>query len=171
MVDGCDGGSHEERLFWRSYIGSAACRACHREIYDRWSKTRTAKVVHNPAQHPDAIIPDLSKTDPLVSLTKSDIAFVSGSKWKQRYFKRVGDDYLPLPAQWDVMHQVWRAPFPCNPERSSGFPSIDQQLVAAHGTIVRRLPFSELQHPNEDSDREVPWTRRRTGSGPPETTL
>ena len=34
---------------------------------------------------------------------------VYGSKWKQRYFKKVGDDFFPLPAQWDVTHQVWRA--------------------------------------------------------------
>ena len=68
-----------------------------------------ANVVRDPAQHPEAIIPDLSKPDPLVKFTKSDIAFVYGSKWKQRYFKKVGDDYFPLPAQWDVTHQVWRA--------------------------------------------------------------
>jgi predicted CXXCH cytochrome family protein len=36
-------------------------------------------------------------------------AFVYGTKWKQRYFQRVGDDYFPLGAQWDVTHQVWRA--------------------------------------------------------------
>jgi hypothetical protein len=49
-----------------------------------------ANVVRDPAQHPDAIIPDLSKPDPLVSFTKSDLAFVYGSKWKQRYFNKVG---------------------------------------------------------------------------------
>jgi len=29
------------------------------------------------------------------------VAFVYGSRWKQRYFTRRGDDYFPLPAQWD----------------------------------------------------------------------
>jgi predicted CXXCH cytochrome family protein len=33
---------------------------------------------------------------------------VYGSKWKQRYFTRRGDDYFPLDAQWDVTHQLWR---------------------------------------------------------------
>src|SRR5258706_7817889 len=73
-----------------SYVGSAACRECHAPIYERWSKTRMANVVLNPKEHPEAITPDLSKSDPLVTFKKEDIAFVYGSKWKQRYFTRVG---------------------------------------------------------------------------------
>ncbi len=68
-----------------------------------------ANVVRDPKVHPDAILPDLSKPDPLVNFTKDDIAFVYGSKWKQRYFTKKGDDYFPLGAQWDVSHQIWRA--------------------------------------------------------------
>jgi predicted CXXCH cytochrome family protein len=90
------------------YVGSVACQSCHVAIYDRWKKTRMANVVLDPSDHPDAIIPDLSKPDPLVTFTKDDIAFVYGSKWKQRYFKKVGDDYFPLSAQWDVTHKIWR---------------------------------------------------------------
>lgn len=98
------------------YVGSAACKSCHTALYDRWSKTRMANVVRDPKEHPDAIIPDLSKPDPLVTFTKDDIAFVYGSKWKQRYFKKVGDDYFPLPAQWDVTHKIWREYFVLNGE-------------------------------------------------------
>ena len=93
------------------YVGSVACSACHQAIYDRWKKTLMANVVRDPREHPDAILPDLSKPDPLVQFTVADIAFVYGSKWKQRYFKKVGDDYYPLPAQWDVTHKKWRAYF------------------------------------------------------------
>ncbi len=92
-----------------AYAGSAACRPCHAAIYDRWKKTRMANVVRDPKEHPDAILPDLGKPDPLVTFTVADIAFVYGSKWKQRYFTRVGEDYFPLPAQWDITHKVWRA--------------------------------------------------------------
>src|SRR6266568_3128287 len=70
------------------YVGSTTCRTCHPAIYDRWSKTPMANVVRDPKMHPDAIIPDLSKPDPLVKFTKDDIALVYGSKWKQRYFTR-----------------------------------------------------------------------------------
>ncbi|MGI8745131.1 MAG: cytochrome c3 family protein [Bryobacteraceae bacterium] len=90
------------------YVGSLACKACHPSLYQRWKKTRMANVVRDPREHPEAILPDLAKPDPLVTFTKSDIAFVYGSKWKQRYFKKAGNDYYPLPAQWDVTHQIWR---------------------------------------------------------------
>lgn len=91
------------------YVGSDKCRTCHAEIYGRWKKTRMANVVTDPKIHPEVIIPDLSKPDPLVTFTKDQIAFVYGSKWKQRYFTKIGDDYYPLGAQWDVQNHVWRA--------------------------------------------------------------
>lgn len=68
------------------YVGSVTCKKCHIEIYDRWKKTRMANVVQDPHTRPEAIIPDLSIADPLVTFTKDDIALTYGSKWKQRYF-------------------------------------------------------------------------------------
>src|SRR6185312_14849399 len=91
-----------------SYVSSAACKTCHAAIYARWQKTPMANVVRDPKEHPDAIIPDLSKPDPLVKFKKEDIALVYGSLWKQRYFTKVGNDYFPLGAQWDITHHIWR---------------------------------------------------------------
>jgi len=93
----------------QDYVGSAACQKCHPAVYERWKKTRMANVVRDPKEHPDAYLPDFSKPDPLLTFTKDDVAFIYGSKWKQRYFKRIGDDYYPLPAQWDVTNKIWRA--------------------------------------------------------------
>lgn len=93
------------------FVGSAACASCHREIYNRWKTTLMANVVRDPREHPDAILPDFSKPDPLLNFTVADVAFVYGSKWKQRYFKKIGNDYFPLPAQWDVTHKKWRPYF------------------------------------------------------------
>src|SRR6476660_1354486 len=92
-----------------TYVGSASCSICHTATYNRWRNTRMANVVRDPKEHPEAIIPDLSKPDPLLTFKKEDIAFVYGSKWKQRYFTKIGSDYFPLPAQWDVTHKIWRA--------------------------------------------------------------
>ena len=92
-----------------TYVGSARCATCHAAVYNRWKNTRMANVVRDPKEHPDAIIPDLSKPDPLVTFTRDQIAWVYGSKWKQRYFTKVGDDFYPLGAQWDVTHRQWRA--------------------------------------------------------------
>ena len=90
------------------YVGSASCEKCHSDIYARWKKTPMANVVRDPKEHPEAITPDFSSGDPLITFTKDDIAFVYGSLWKQRYFKKVGDDYYPFPAQWDVTHKKWK---------------------------------------------------------------
>ena len=89
------------------YTGSAACKTCHPAVYERWKRTRMANVVRDPREYPDAILPDLSKPDPLVTFKPQDVALVYGSKWKQRYFTKTGNDYFVFPAQWDVAHQKW----------------------------------------------------------------
>ena len=85
-----------------TYLGSGACKECHAAIYDRWIKTPMANVVRDPREHPDATVADFAKADPPVGFTVDDVALTYGSRWKQRYFKKVGDDYFVFPAQWDV---------------------------------------------------------------------
>jgi predicted CXXCH cytochrome family protein len=70
-----------------------------------------ANVVVDPKQHPEAVLGDFTRQDPARPFTVDDVAFTYGSKWKQRYFKKVGNDYFPLPAQWDVTNHVWRPYF------------------------------------------------------------
>lgn len=94
-----------------SYVGSASCRRCHTPIYERWSKTRMANVVTDPRVNPAVVLPDFSKADPLLTFKIADVALVYGSKWKQRYFTKIGNDYYPFPAQWDVSNRLWRAYF------------------------------------------------------------
>jgi predicted CXXCH cytochrome family protein len=88
------------------YVGSQACEKCHGQIYDTWKKTPMANIVRDPQEHPDAIIPDLT-TNTVAKFTKEQVAFVYGSIWKQRYFTKVGDDYFPLPAQWEIANHKW----------------------------------------------------------------
>ncbi|HVW84308.1 MAG TPA: multiheme c-type cytochrome, partial [Bryobacteraceae bacterium] len=95
------------------YAGSQACATCHPKIYARWKNTRMANVVVDPKAHPEVIVGDFSKPNPLVTFKPEDVAFVYGSKWKQRYFTKRGDDYFVFPAQWDVRNRVWR---PYNPQ-------------------------------------------------------
>jgi predicted CXXCH cytochrome family protein len=91
------------------FVGSAGCESCHRNIYARWKNTRMANVVRDPKQHPDAVLGDFSKPNSLVTFKLEDVAFTYGSRWKQRYFTKVGDDYFVFPAQWDVLNKTWRA--------------------------------------------------------------
>src|SRR5437879_2378961 len=62
------------------------------------ASTRMANVVQDPEVHPEAIVGDSSKPNPPVTFKKEDIAFTYGSKWKQRYFTKRGDDYFAFPA-------------------------------------------------------------------------
>jgi predicted CXXCH cytochrome family protein len=89
------------------FVGSKACESCHKTTYDRWAKTRMANIVVDPKVRPDAILADFSTPNPVVTFKKEDIAFTYGSRWKQRYFTKVGNDYFPLPAQWDVTNRTW----------------------------------------------------------------
>ena len=88
------------------YVGSQACEKCHAQIYQSWKKTPMANVVRDPREHPDAIIPNLA-SDTVAKFTKDQVALVYGGIWKQRYFTKIGDDYFPEPAQWDVAQRVW----------------------------------------------------------------
>ena len=88
------------------YVGSESCAKCHEQIYQRWKKTPMANVIRDPRTHPDAILPDLA-TNNVSKFEPYQVAFVYGSLWKQRFFTKIGDDYFPLPAQWDIATHAW----------------------------------------------------------------
>jgi len=88
------------------YVGSQACESCHADEYRRWRKTPMANVVRDPGQSPPSLFPDL-KTNTVFPFEAHQVAFVYGSLWKQRFFTKVGDDYFPLPVQWEVGAKKW----------------------------------------------------------------
>ncbi len=66
-----------------------------------------ANVVRDPKEHPEAVLADFSHPDPVLTFDLTQVAFVYGSRWKQRFFTKMGDDYFVLPAQWDVKKSKW----------------------------------------------------------------
>lgn len=90
-----------------TYVGSQACQSCHQEVYARWAKTRMANVVRDPEIHPDAFAADPASAPPELNFNKDDVAFVYGSKWKQRYWKKSGDTYVVLPVQYNIDTKKW----------------------------------------------------------------
>ncbi len=88
------------------YVGSQSCQKCHAEIYQRWKKTPMANIVRDPRQHPEAIIGGIA-ANKVAPFKVDQVAFVYGSLWKQRFFTKIGDDYFPLPVQWDVATKTW----------------------------------------------------------------
>lgn len=102
-----DSGKEDADLYASAhYVGSAACRQCHAAIYNRWLRTPMANIVRDPNTHPDSVLGNLS-ANRVAPFSLSQVAFVYGSKWKQRFFVRSGDDYYPLPVQWDVATRQW----------------------------------------------------------------
>jgi len=89
------------------YVGSKSCQSCHQDIYARWQKTAMANVLRDPKVHPDAIAADPATAPEELRFSKEDVAFSYGSKWKQRYWKKSGDTYVPLPAQWNFETKKW----------------------------------------------------------------
>jgi predicted CXXCH cytochrome family protein len=66
-----------------------------------------ANVVRDPKVHPEAVLGDFAHPDPARNFDIGDVAFVYGSRWKQRYFTKRGDDYFVEPWQWDVKKGRW----------------------------------------------------------------
>ena len=66
-----------------------------------------AHVVSDPKVVPQAVLGDFTHDDPVRTFGLDEVAFVYGSRFKQRYFTRRGDDYYPLPAQWDIAKKKW----------------------------------------------------------------
>jgi len=91
-----------------TFVGSAACKTCHTPIWTRWSRTRMANILVDPKVRPEVVLPDFTKPDPVRTFNLEDVTLVYGSRFKQRYFRKSGDDYYPLPATWDVTNRAWR---------------------------------------------------------------
>jgi predicted CXXCH cytochrome family protein len=91
------------------YVGSKACASCHEDQYNRWAKTKMANVVTDPNLHPEVVVADFKTPNPLVTFTLKDVAFVYGSGWKQRFFHKAGNTYVPYPVQWDITNKKWLA--------------------------------------------------------------
>ena len=130
----------------KTFVGSPACRDCHQGIYGRWQTTLMANVVKDPKKDPTAVIGDCATPNPLVTFTPADVAFTYGSKWKQRYWKKQGDDYFVLPAQWDIRHKMWR---PYHVQKGTDwwvahYPEAQEERLRLDA--LRWLPLGELRH-------------------------
>jgi predicted CXXCH cytochrome family protein len=90
-----------------SYVGSQSCEKCHASEFSGWKQTRMANVVRDPKEHPEAVLADFTKAEPLRTFDLNSVALVYGSRWKQRFFTKVGDEYYVQPAQWDVDKKRW----------------------------------------------------------------
>jgi len=85
----------------KEYVGSKKCAKCHEQHYDGWKSTLHTKMEQQviPTGFHQNVFGDFSSQDPDLTFTLDDVDMLVGSRFKQRYAKKIGDDYYMLPAQ------------------------------------------------------------------------
>ena len=105
--------SHAEvnKINISNYVGSEKCGECHihKHLYHGWKTTLHSKqeqevIRDGPNKN---VLGDFSSKDPDLTFTLDDVDLLVGSRFKQRYAKKIGDDYFMLPAQWNVKTKEW----------------------------------------------------------------
>src|SRR5580693_462665 len=70
------------------FVGSESCKPCHEALYNGWKQTRMANILLDPKEHPQAVLGDFVREDPIRTFGLDQVAFIYGSRFKQRYFTK-----------------------------------------------------------------------------------
>lgn len=108
----------------KTFVGSQTCKACHLEHYDSWQMTLHSRMLISVSDNPHAIIADMNPDLIRADLKKiedklktpvdevyipdpSEILYVIGTQWKQRYIVKKDDKYHVAPVQYNVATRRW----------------------------------------------------------------
>ncbi|MHC4494970.1 MAG: ammonia-forming cytochrome c nitrite reductase subunit c552 [Planctomycetota bacterium] len=91
------------------YVGSQKCLHCHDQHYRGWKSTLHSKMEQPVVlEGPDKTVKgDFSSDAAVLTFGIEDVDMVIGSRFKQRYARKIGDDFYMLPAQWNVKTRQW----------------------------------------------------------------
>ncbi len=105
-----------------SFVGAKECASCHRSLAQSHADSQHALALQDVSKKKGAILGDFDLGDDLRSVqfpdedtarpfTEKDIAYVVGSgEHVQRYlYKVAANDYMVLPAEWNIETQQWEA--------------------------------------------------------------
>lgn len=100
-----------QRKSVKEYVGSETCESCHPAHYQGWQTTLHNKMEQDVIKEgPDKnVLGDFSSKDTNLTFSLDAVDLVVGSRFKQRYLTKIGDDYYTLPAQWNVATKEWVA--------------------------------------------------------------
>lgn len=103
--------THDEK-----YVGSESCISCHEEHFRGWETTFHSRMEQEVIKEgPNKnVLGDFSSIDSLLTFNLEEVDMLVGSRFKQRYAKKIGDDYYMLPAQWNIQTKEWIAYQPKN---------------------------------------------------------
>ncbi len=91
------------------HAGSQKCLQCHDQHYEGWKSTLHSKMEQPvvPEDPGKTVKGDFSSDDPVLTFGLDDVDMLVGSRFKQRYAKKIGDDFYMLGAQWNVEARQW----------------------------------------------------------------
>ena len=87
------------------YVGSDICAQCHGAKYESYRQTWHAKILRAPGK--DTIAGDFTSSDPDLTFSPEDVAYVVGGQFSQRYLTETDGQLYVLPAQWNVSTAEW----------------------------------------------------------------
>jgi hypothetical protein len=94
------------------YVGSAKCKECHKDQFEKWSHSRHPKMIQDVKEHPEAIVADFATLPEDADFKKEDIVYTIGGKFKQRFMIRIdfngSEDYRVGNYQWNVQTHRWQ---------------------------------------------------------------
>jgi predicted CXXCH cytochrome family protein len=108
----------------KTFVGSETCRSCHLEHYDSWKMTLHSRMLIDVREDPNAFVVEWNKETIRADLEKikdklkvpleevyipekSEILYVIGTQWKQRYVLKKGDMFVVAPVQYNVASKRW----------------------------------------------------------------
>lgn len=78
-------------------------------------------MIQGAKENPLVIIGDFDSPSKIRAFNKEDVDYTFGNQWKQQYLKKTGDDYVVLPAQYNITTNKWEAYFPDNEQKRMWF--------------------------------------------------
>lgn len=104
-----------------TYVGSFECKKCHERRYLEWTTTLHSKMMQDAKANPLVIMGDFDSPSKVRTFNKEDVEYTLGNQWKQQYLKKTGDDYIVLPAQYNIAAHEWEAYYPDDQQKRMWF--------------------------------------------------
>ncbi|MEE9402351.1 MAG: multiheme c-type cytochrome [Desulfobacteria bacterium] len=104
-----------------TFAGSTTCKKCHERAYLDWKTSLHSRMMRDVKVEPLANIGDFSSPSDVRSFNTEDVAYTLGGQWKQQYIKKVGKDFIVLPAQYLVLDGLWKPYFPDDSKKRDWF--------------------------------------------------
>ena len=146
------------------YVGSKACKACHKVTYDSWAETYHSKMVRTKDDgilkaavekwDTDGTTPGPKKANVTGKEFKlDDVQYVVGSYWKQRFLVKneVTGFHQFMDKQFNRMSEKW--------ENYGNKNDWETNCVTCHATGVRILEYD----PKNPPAQKIAWTEENTG--------